>query len=208
MSYGAESGGERRDLRIERTRSSLWEALVDLIGERGYVAISVQDITERAMVNRSTFYRHYEDKDDLFRQGSVDLCDSIIDRLRALPQGDMADTGWMPTYLERMFVCIAEDREDFRALAGSKSNPEFRRIIEDKVEAYLKAERLPLWISPAAIDSDPTIADVYACAATSLLIGLASWWVLSPEPVSAERIAKVYASLIVGGIKGLFLPPA
>jgi Transcriptional regulator len=204
---GMQSG--KTDRRIERTRECLWDALVQLIDERGYAGISVQDITERASVNRTTFYRHYEDKDDLFRQGSVDLCDSIIDSLRSLHAGESSgDVAWMPGYLERMFVCIAEDREDFRALAGSKSNPEFRRIIEDKVEAYLKAERLPLWISPAAIDSDPTIADVYACAATSLLIGLASWWVLSPEPVSAERIAKVYASLIVGGIKGLFLPPA
>lgn len=204
---GMQSG--KTDRRIERTRECLWDALVQLIDERGYAGISVQDITERASVNRTTFYRHYEDKDDLFRQGSVDLCDSIIDSLRSLHAGESSgDVAWMPGYLERMFVCIAGYRDEFRVLAGPKSNPEFRKIIEDKVEVYLVSERLSLWISPVAFQSDPSIGEIYACAVSSLLIGLAYWWVESPAPVSPERIAKVYASLIIGGIKGLFLPPA
>lgn len=50
------------DLRVRRTRQSLQNAFKDLIQEKGFSAISIQDITERAMVNRGTFYAHFTDK--------------------------------------------------------------------------------------------------------------------------------------------------
>lgn len=50
------------DPRIKRTRHLLQRALDDLLREKEFHAISVQDITERAEVNRATFYAHFEDK--------------------------------------------------------------------------------------------------------------------------------------------------
>src|SRR5262245_44726876 len=56
----------KKDRRSERTRRSLSEAMVELIREKDYSAITVNDIIERANVGRSTFYAHFRDKDDLF----------------------------------------------------------------------------------------------------------------------------------------------
>ena len=56
------------DLRIQRTRKLLQEAFIALTVEKGFAAITVRDITQRARVNRSTFYRHYLDKYDLLEQ--------------------------------------------------------------------------------------------------------------------------------------------
>ncbi|MEH6908621.1 TetR/AcrR family transcriptional regulator [Neobacillus drentensis] len=53
------------DLRIIRTKESIREALVELIDEKGFEAITVKDITTRAKINRGTFYSHYQDKFDL-----------------------------------------------------------------------------------------------------------------------------------------------
>ena len=53
------------DLRIIRTKESIREALVELIEEKGFEAITVKDITTRAKINRGTFYAHYQDKYDL-----------------------------------------------------------------------------------------------------------------------------------------------
>lgn len=50
------------DLRVRRTHTLLREALIDLIAEKGFDAVTVGEIAERAMVNRATFYRHYQDK--------------------------------------------------------------------------------------------------------------------------------------------------
>ena len=59
---------QAEDLRVTRTRKMLEEALIELTVEKGFAAVTVRDITERAMVNRSTFYRHYLDKFDLLEQ--------------------------------------------------------------------------------------------------------------------------------------------
>jgi AcrR family transcriptional regulator len=59
----------KSDRRTRRTRKLLKEALVALMLERDYGRITVQDIVERANVGRSTFYMHYEDKEDLLLRG-------------------------------------------------------------------------------------------------------------------------------------------
>src|SRR4051812_34005318 len=62
------SGGfmPKSDRRTQRTREMLQKALIELIGERSYDAITVQEIVDRANVARATFYVHYNSKDDLF----------------------------------------------------------------------------------------------------------------------------------------------
>lgn len=53
---------EREDPRVLRTRQLLLQAFSDLFSEKGFHAITVLDITERASINRGTFYTHFEDK--------------------------------------------------------------------------------------------------------------------------------------------------
>ncbi len=67
------------DRRVARTRATLHHALLSLIVERGYDALSVQDICEAAGIGRSTFYAHYTGKDDLKRSG--------LDHLKAALKG-------------------------------------------------------------------------------------------------------------------------
>jgi len=53
------------DLRVQRTRQRLRQALIELVTEHGYEAVTVLDIVERAQVGHKTFYRHYPDKEAL-----------------------------------------------------------------------------------------------------------------------------------------------
>ena len=64
MTHGEE---ENLDLRQRRTRQSLVKALEELLVERPYQSLSVTDICQRAMVHRTTFYAHFNDKQELLR---------------------------------------------------------------------------------------------------------------------------------------------
>src|SRR5687768_7190119 len=59
---------EKVDRRIQRTQELLSTALLELILERGYEAVTIKDVTERANVAYVTFFRHYRDLDELLVQ--------------------------------------------------------------------------------------------------------------------------------------------
>src|SRR5512139_3713844 len=66
------------DPRVIRTRQLLRDALVSLIAEKGFDAITVQDIADRATLNRATFYLHYQDKHDLLINSLHDAIDELM----------------------------------------------------------------------------------------------------------------------------------
>jgi len=59
---------KRPDRRTQRTRRRLSGALVELVEEKRFDDITVQNVIERAEVGRATFYSHFRDKEDLFEQ--------------------------------------------------------------------------------------------------------------------------------------------
>src|SRR6266849_5056183 len=64
---------EREDPRVLRTRHLLLQAFSDLYSEKGFHAMTVQDITDRARVNRGTFYSHFEDKPAILQEALFEL---------------------------------------------------------------------------------------------------------------------------------------
>ena len=71
------------DRRVARTRRHLHEALVALILEKGWDAISVQDVCDKADIGRSTFYTHFADKEELLLSGF----DMLKGMMRAIDDG-------------------------------------------------------------------------------------------------------------------------
>src|SRR5262245_17355252 len=67
------------DRRVRRTRRALQEALIGLMTEKSYEAVTVQDVIDRADVGRSTFYTHYTDKDKLLRD-SIAVLRSLVEQ--------------------------------------------------------------------------------------------------------------------------------
>jgi AcrR family transcriptional regulator len=71
------------DLRVRRTYKFLWDALMALLTDHSFDSITVTDICERAMVHRTTFYKHYEDKNGLLFHGIHDELNALIEALDA-----------------------------------------------------------------------------------------------------------------------------
>ena len=65
------------DARVRKTRDALGDALVELMQQRPFDSITVQDVLDRANVGRSTFYSHYSDKDDLLMSDADEFMDTL-----------------------------------------------------------------------------------------------------------------------------------
>lgn len=81
------------DRRILRTRTTIVDAFVSLVFEKGFSAISVKDITTGADVNRSTFYAHYEDKYDLLDKLITEKLEELSHLIRPDHPSALAYTG-------------------------------------------------------------------------------------------------------------------
>lgn len=166
------------DRRVLRTRRTLREALIALILERGWDAISVRDLCERADVGRSTFYVHFADKEELLLSGFDELLKSLKTKHNA---GSLA-------FAEDLFVHAGENLRLFRALIGKKSAQavmqRFRAVVLELVGADLAR------LAPRAAHREAAVHYV-----TGAYIELLTWWVDGRTRVEATEIAHVFHRL-------------
>src|SRR5882757_7950674 len=108
------------DRRATRTRAMLQEAHVALIMNKGYEAMTIQDICDTANVGRSTFYTHYKSKDDLRRSSFEHLRKLLTDRQQdAL--ATLGDTRYQPLAFSLALFEHARDHIHlYRALSKSR----------------------------------------------------------------------------------------
>jgi len=190
---------ERPDRRVSRTRRALHEALIGLILEKGYDAITVADIVDRADVGRSTFYAHFVDKDALLLGGFSALPALWAEEARA-PDGE---SGWTPFgFSLKMFRHADEERRLFRALLGQRSGAlvqsELDRVLADLVRADL--ERLhPI--------GDVQKLEVAVRFVVSAYAGLLTWWCEHPAPAPPEEIDRAFRALVLPGVAGFLAAP-
>ena len=68
---------KKTDLRIIRSKHSIKKAFIELLNEKGYEKITIQDIADKAMINRNTFYLHYQNKPDLLNRSMDELLEEL-----------------------------------------------------------------------------------------------------------------------------------
>ena len=184
---------ERVDPRVKRTRQMLEQAFVELTHEKGFQALTVQDITERAGVNRATFYAHFADKyallDHYFRQGFV----AEIDK-RMLHACHISDEN-----LCNLIVAVCEYT---RATNGhcKPAQPQFEALVETQVKSVLH-ELLLKWLTPdeeGARRPRPSDAERAATAASWAIYGLGLQWSHEKKPVPAEQFAHEVMPVVAG----------
>jgi AcrR family transcriptional regulator len=152
---------EQTDLRIRRTHKFLQEAMIELITEKGFEAITVGDIAERAMINRATFYRHYLDKYDLVAKIFEETANYLAENMNPIYKDpDQKGTENPPEIWIRFFEHVAEHARLYRAMLGKNGSPWFAaRMREHPVKLMLESER---WLKQQVVPSqqiDPAMPE-------------------------------------------------
>ncbi|MQY06967.1 TetR/AcrR family transcriptional regulator [Actinomadura macrotermitis] len=184
------------DRRTRRTRRSLSDALVELVLERGYAAITVEDITERADVARATFYSHCRDKDDLFTRVTGELLAELAERLRPLvPETSAGFTG--KPVLE-MFRHAREQRDLYRIiLRGEGDGKPLRMFTQEWARTALEVFRTRAERNGVEPRMNP---ELLARAWVGEQISVLQWWVEhETPPLPAEEVARMLLDLAIHG---------
>jgi AcrR family transcriptional regulator len=109
----------RQDRRVQRTQELIRSAFRSLLEEKGFEALTVQQIIDRANVGRATFYAHFDSKDELFANGFDELRSSLTARQRAARSSEDAVEERVFAFSHDMFTHANEYRGVFRAMAGT-----------------------------------------------------------------------------------------
>lgn len=180
---------EKLDPRVKRTRQLLDQAFNALLAEKGFDAITVQDVTERAGVNRATFYAHFHDKFEL-------LDYSIRESFREEIRKRLLDScHFSMENLHHLIVAVCE----FTGNLSSHCAPaqrQFEPLVENQVRGQLY-ELLLMWLKKIGSVSAP---ETSATAASWAIYGLAMQWSREKKSQTAEAFADEVLPLVAANL--------
>jgi len=176
------------DRRIQKTKKLLTDALVELIVEKGYQAVTVKDIIERANVGRSTFYAHFEDKDQLLLSGH-DAFKRILSADFLSPVHQAGKTGIDFLYLYRHVY----ERRDLATAMGTQGekilHDHLRELIAHGIEESFRGRR--------GTTKDRTMYSLTVDAAAAAMVTFLFRWIQEGMPASPEIMAKDAENLLL-----------
>jgi AcrR family transcriptional regulator len=182
----------RDDRRSRRTRRTLMDALVALMLEKRYDSITVQEIIDRANVGRSTFYAHYQDKEDLLQSSIAEMIGGLNHHMDAHAAGRRI----IPS-LELLYH-LRDSQGLYRALVRGRAVEAVLKAMQTHLSRHVEsrlAQRLPPGATPSV--PLPVIAQHMAGA----LLTLYQWWLDHDLLESPEQVDEYFLQLVRPGVQ-------
>lgn len=157
----------------------LRDAMITLAIQKGFASVTVNDIVELAMVNRATFYRHYQDKYDLVES----YLDELYTELNVEPASPPGPGEPNPR-LVKLFEHIRDNAPFYRAMLGPRGYSGFGERIRHLTEATLRAR----WAAGGGSTAVPPAMLLNYLSHASY--GALAWWLEEGMNYSPEQMAR------------------
>ena len=172
----------KEDRRIRRTKKLLKQALAQLMDEKDFKDITVKDITERADLNRGTFYLHYMDTYDILNKIEDEILKNIQNMIDQNIEKTNASDSVIPA-LKPIAEYIMENADICRCLINNKASVDFiekfQNLIYDNCSDIIKRRHNV---------KDSKQNEFYLSFITLGIIGMVKKWLETKPMVSAEEI--------------------
>jgi AcrR family transcriptional regulator len=178
---------KKPDRRVERSKQALLNAQVSLMIEKGYEATTIADIAERANVGRSTFYAHFADKEDLFRESLEGLRSFLLTAASAATPRDVHPA---LAFALPMLEHVSDAKDLFNAIVGQRSAAfdMVHALLVDLVLNALANVRLPEGVSK----------EIAAEHIVGSFVAIARSWMSQVPQLSPVEIDAAFRRLMAG----------
>jgi AcrR family transcriptional regulator len=197
---------KRPDRRTNRTRRNLKEALLALVLEKGYDTVTIQEITHRADISRTTFYLHYRDKEQLLLECVDGMVNDLIQQIAKIPL-----TAWGREGLENNSIDPSNNPVQL-IFEHAAEHANLYRVTLRVEGAYQALERLQEIISDTAAATLKEIADqggvqlppqvpleVFSHYFAAALLGMITWWLENNTPYPPVHMATSFQKMFFYG---------
>ncbi len=154
---------EKLDPRVKRTRSLILQAFEQLLAEKGFESISVQDVTDKAEINRATFYKHFVDKYALLDYTIKELFKKEIEK-RTLDA-----CHYTPENLRNLILAVCEFLSRLHSNCA-QPHQQFESLVEGTIKKQI-FELLSYWLQQS---KSRISTEIPATVATWAIYGLGS----------------------------------
>ena len=185
----------KEDPRVTRTRQLLVQAFTALMNEKSFQSITVQDITDRATVNRVTFYAHFQDKYALLE---YTIRSMIEQRLRSqLPEG----SPYNPENLALLIQTVCEFLDEM-----GRHCPKPYGQLEPLMEKQIKGEVYEMlrgWLAEKMLigSQNRSTPEQAAMVASWAIYGAAVQWLQQEPREPAGEYVQQVLPMILGGLQ-------
>ena len=190
---------KRGSRQVQRTKQLLEEACIALILEKGYEAVTVQDILDRANVGRSTFYSHYRDKEDLLMSRFQALQQAFEEHAEILLEQDALaniDPQAITNLPMMMLKYVEHEHRLFKALLGKHSGGNHLNYQREYLLKYARAIFKRVAKNPLTAYELEAVSQTMVSSFLSILV----WWIDNDMPCSAEELFRLEMRLIEPGL--------
>jgi AcrR family transcriptional regulator len=186
---------EKLDPRVKRTRNLILQAFSDLLAEKGFESISVQDVTDKAEINRATFYAHFQDKYALLDHSITQLFRNEIEKR-------MLDACHYTTENLRNLILVVCEFLSRLHSECAQPHQQFESLVEGTIKKQL-FELLSHWLEQSK-SHIPT--EIPATVATWAIYGLASFYSHSKKRPAIEKFVDDALPLVAVNLEQFAFP--
>ncbi len=189
------------DRRVLRSRKQLSAALLELMGEVSFEDITIKDITDRADMNRATFYLHYGTKEELLYQSLESRFDQLAQRIEEDISSNPDKPVWIDDcYDQLVFEHVAEHADLYKVILDSNGFGGIIHQIIDYIAAVAHRNTVAFYGPQADGEIPHEISSRFVAGA---MFSLIVWWIRNDMPYSAQEMASMCHRLISQGCDDL-----
>ncbi len=182
----------KEDRRSQRTRRLLHRAILSLMQEKRYDSITVQDIIDRANVGRSTFYAHYQDKEDLVNSNLKEILDDLSQHIDDnAPDNQQI----MPTLA--LFKHVQEQQHLFAAMKGGRGLD----LLLEKGQVYW-SKKIEIQLQSLFPQGQTSAVPLSLVAGylSGALVTFLKWAMDNNLPYPPERMDEMFQHVVMPGV--------
>jgi AcrR family transcriptional regulator len=186
------------DRRVSRTRRQLRQALMELILERGYNAVTIEDITERADLGRTTFYLHFHDKEELLVESLEEIAEELKIQVEQIAAAQTEEGSRLQNPVSVVFRQVDANRDLYRIIlqgeGGTQAASRIRDIIEEAAADFF-ARHMSGFTSAPPEAPKGVMAGYFAGA----MMGFISLWLDKGLPYTGDEAADLFMKIFFQG---------
>lgn len=184
------------DRRQKKSRKAIFNAFTALLFKKNYNQISVQEIIDVANVGRSTFYAHFETKEDLLKTLCEDLFGHIVDTAMGLPHGHYHYS--VASTTESVFLHLLrhlqENDRHILELLSSQNNDLFLRYFKGNLRKLIVSQ----YADKGKFRNARLPEDYLVNHITSSFVETVGWWLSQDMKESPGKVTEYFMRTMEG----------